>query len=523
MIDELSYPIGIQTFSKIREENFVYIDKTQYIMRLVNKSGYYFLSRPRRFGKSLFLSTLKAYFEGKRDLFRGLAIDRDDVDWTPRPVIDFSLNTIDAKTEQAMYELFSAKLDVFERDYGCNEEVTELSRRLESVIINAYQKTGRKAVVLIDEYDAPLLSTIEKPELNSSYRETLKSIFSVLKSADPYIQFAFITGVSRFGHTSLFSGANNLQDISMTDEYAAVCGITEGELKLTLMPGITTLAEKLKVSPSDAMALLKENYDGYHFSADSPDIYNPFSVLCALNQKMIRDYWFQSGTPTYLIDMLKKDGFYLPDLDCLETMQSALGMKESYLNNPIALLFETGYLTIKEYDDETMIYTLGLPNKEVSVSLSEALLPIFADMTEMEAGALTTKLRKAVVNGEPERFMQLLKTFFEGNPYSNTEIGKRERYFKNNLYLVCKALGFKPETERETCRGRMDMVLKTRRYIYIFELKTDGSAQSALEQIEDKGYALPFAEDGRHIIKIGAVYSSTDNNIDSWQISQDAD
>lgn len=518
MDHSIKYPIGIQDFAKLREYGFEYVDKTGYIKRLLRKPAYYFLSRPRRFGKSLFLSTLKAYFEGRKELFKGLALDSDDTDWTLYPVVYFSLNTIDPKADHSLYELFDSALSGFESRYGSDGKFTELSIRFENLILNIYKSTGKKVVILIDEYDAPLLSTLDKPELNVSYRETLKSIFSVMKSSDAYIHFAFITGVSRFSHTSLFSGANNLKDISLSDEYSAICGITEKELVSTLNPGIRLFADGEGISEDQMLSVLKENYDGYHFSKQCPDIYNPFSLLSALDGREIKDYWFQSGTPSYLIEVLKKDDFYLPDLDCLETFESELSVKESYLSNPISLLFESGYLTIKAYEPELQAFTLGLPNKEVGVSLSKALMPIYSGLSERELGNLMLRLRKAVVNGNAEEMMYLLKVFLAGNPYSNTELAKREKYFKNNLYLALKSLGFQVETEKETCNARMDLFLITRRYIYIFELKTDHSAELAVDQIEDRNYAFPLAGEYKKIIKIGANYSSALNNIDSWII-----
>lgn len=518
MAEALKYPIGIQFFPEIIENGYLYVDKTAYIRKIISEGKYFFLSRPRRFGKSLLLSTFQAYFEGRRDLFKGLSIDDDSIDWTPHPVIMLSLNTLDPKSEDSLRLLFSNILNRYEKLYGMEEKVDELPQKFENLLIAAHEKTGQKTVVLIDEYDAPILSTLENPDLNESYRQTLKAIFSVLKSCDRHIHFAFVSGVSRFSHTSLFSGANNLRDISFEDDYAAICGITEQEVAADLQPSIHEFAIKSKISDVEAFRLLKENFDGYHFSQDSPDIYNPFSLLNALNSKRITDYWFQSGTPSYLISIMKRDNFFLPDLECIDTMQSGLSVKESYLSNPVALLFETGYLTIKSYDDEKELYSLGFPNKEVAVSFSKALMPVYSGYKDYECDNLLGKMKSAVVDGDAERFMTLLKTFLEGNPYSNTELSRRERYFKNNIYLVFRALGFKPRVEEETCRGRMDLVMQTRRFIYIFELKTDGNVSEAMSQIDSKGYAEPYAFSGKKIIKIAAVYSSEINNIETWQI-----
>lgn len=514
------FPISIQTFSDIINGGYAYVDKTSYIWKLLHYGKQFFLSRPRRFGKSLFLSTLQAYFEGRRELFKGLDIDREDVDWTPRPVFKFSLNALDSESDQSFNEYFSDCLVLYEMEYGRNPEVTSLSQRLVYLLKTAYEKTGQKPVLLFDEYDAPLLSTLGDEKLNESYRRTLKSILSVLKMSDELISFAFITGVSRFSHTSLFSGANHLEDISFNDEFAAICGITEDELTECFHRSIHDFAKKKTSTDEEGLKSLKENFDGYHFTPDCPDIYNPLSLFKALKYKRIEDFWFQTGTPSYLIEILKRDDFFLPKLDCIESSQNNLSVKESYLNNPIALLFETGYLTIKEYDEEKNIYTLGFPNKEVAVSFSSALMPLYSGLKEYECNDMLDRMRSAVVDGDAERFMEMLRVFLEGNPYGNTEISRRENYFKNNIYLVFKALGFYPRSEEQTCRARMDVMLSTRRFVYVFELKTDGKVPVAMNQIEEKGYALPYAFSGKTIIKIAANYSTKLNNIDSWIIEK---
>ncbi len=366
MAQKLKYPIGLQTFSKIRKGGYFYIDKTSYIKKLAEDPLYYFLSRPRRFGKSLLLSTMQSYFEGDRELFKGLAIDTEDTDWTPHPVLMLSFGSFNPKSEDSIDDMFSSIFSRYESIYGCIPGIKDLPQRFENLIINAHKKTGQMVVVLVDEYDDPLLSTLDSPKLNAYYRQLLKGVFSVLKSADSHIHFAFITGISRFSQTSLFSGANHLTDISLEEEYAGICGLDEIELKEYLSEPIKEFAKKENVKEEDAFEILKENYDGYHFCQDSPDIYNPFSLLSALKYKRISDFWFRSGTPSYLMNLMKRDDFMLPDLECIETMESGLSVKESYLNNPVALLFEAEYLTIKDYDDEKKLYTLGLPNIEVA-------------------------------------------------------------------------------------------------------------------------------------------------------------
>lgn len=406
----------------------------------------------------------------------------------------------------------------YEKKYGKEEGIKTLSIRFENILRNAYESTGRKVAILIDEYDAPLLGTMEKENLNTSYRETLKSVFSVLKPCDQYIHFAFVMGVSRFSHTNLFSGANHLEDISLLDDYASICGISEEELKKDLLHGVREFATSRAVTEEEMQARLKENYDGYHFSPLSPDIYNPFSLLLALKNRKISNYWFESGTPDYLLKVMRREDFYLPELDCLETVDSGLSARESYMCNPVALLYETGYVTIKDYDEDAGIYTLGLPNTEVATSFAEALLPIYSNWSSDYCRSSFAKMRKAVVGGDAEGFMRHLQTFLEGNPYGNTELGKRETYFKNNIFIVLKGLGFMPRAEEQTCSGRMDVMLRTRRFVYIFELKTDGSTTRAKAQVEDRRYAGPYADEERQIIKIAANYCSKRNNIEDWTI-----
>lgn len=514
------YPIGIQDFRKLREMGYKYVDKTQYVRLMVEYPRYYFLSRPRRFGKSLFLTTLEAYFEGRRELFNGLSIDTDDMDWTPRPVIKISLNTLDPKSEQSLAENLNFIFSKYEQEYGIDQPPTSLPDRFLNILQTSSAKSGRRVAVLVDEYDAPILATLDNDPLNEGYRKTLKSIFSVLKDADEYIFMAFVTGVSRFSHTSLFSGANNLTDISLDNQYAAICGITEEELKNNFESGIHEFALSLGVSDSEMLSRLKDNYDGYHFSETSPDIYNPFSLLNSLAVKKMVDYWFQSGTPQLLLTVLKREDFYLPQLDCIEMVASDLSARESYLLNPVSLLFETGYLTIKSYDDEMISYLLGLPNQEVAVSFSNALLPIYSGFSQLDCNNSIVSMRRAVIHGDPDKFLTHLRTFLQGNPYSNTELKKRETYFKNNIFLVLKTLGFRPRAEEQTCNSRMDLILRTRRFIYIFELKTDGNTAVASAQINERGYALPYLDEGRKIFKIAANYSSKDNNLDSWVIEE---
>lgn len=514
--DAMKYPVGIESFEKIRDGGFVYVDKTRYVEMLTQSPGYYFLSRPRRFGKSLFISTMEAYFQGRRDLFEGLAIDKDDIDWTPRPVFKFVFSKLEPTSEDDLRALIHTAVSEWEDVYGRNDNELKLAQRFEGVLKRACIQTGRKVAVLVDEYDAPLLATLEDADLNDRCREIMKWVFVILKASDSYIHTVFITGVSRFSHTSLFSGGNNIPDWTLRDETAAICGITEEELHKCFKPGIEALADENGLSYDRAVESMKQNYDGYHFSRRCPDIYNPSSILQCLEEKRIGEFWFDTGTPSFLMKSLRKDDFELPRLDCIETQTSTLSSKESFLSNPVSLLYESGYLTIKAYDADIQTFMLGIPNIEVGKGLAGALLPLYSSYRASQVDSWVIKMQRAVSAGDADGFMVHVQDFMEGNPYGITELDKRETYFQNNMYLIFKILGFKPDEERQTCSARSDLVLETKRYIYIFELKVDKTPEEALRQIEEKRYARPYIHDGRTIIMIGANYSTSINNIDRW-------
>lgn len=520
MAAENKYPIGVQSFQEIRQENYTYVDKTMYIHQLVESGKSYFLSRPRRFGKSLLISTVECLFRGKKDLFAGLAIYEMNWDWDEYPVLNFDLSGKEYTSPVQLDDILHEHLRRWEAEYGYSLEDKSPDERFRTLIRTIFEKTGKRVVILVDEYDQPLLHSITDTELNATFKKKLQAFYAVLKTMDPFIRFAMLTGISRFSKVSVFSGANHLKDISLDKRYSSICGITEEELHEYFLPGIKEFAEENDLTETETFNLLKENYDGYHFSKKSPDVYNPFSVLNALDSKETSDYWFESGTPSHILDIMRRDNFYLPSLDCIDLVESDLGAKESYLNNPISLLYESGYLTIKSYDDEKKLYRLAMPNEEVSISFSRALIPVYSGYGNTECMESLNKMRSAIIDGDADRFMDLLKTFLHGNPYSNTEIAKRETYFKNNIFLVFKALGFLPRSEEETCNSRMDIMLRTRRFIYIFELKTNHTSEEALQQIFDKGCALPYAEEGKKIILIAANYSTAINNIDSFIIKQ---
>lgn len=510
------FPVGIETFSKIIENGLVYVDKTEFIHNLVSRKGYYFLSRPRRFGKSLLLSTIGAFFEGRRDLFEGLAITRHDHSWEKHPV--FHLNFVNANltSEEGLLSILEHQIRGWENIYG-GDEGLELPQRFYGVIQRAVEQTGHKAVILIDEYDKALVGTIGNDDLHNKFRGILKPIYATLKAADQYIRFALITGVSRFSRLSIFSDINNLRDISLNEEYGAICGITEEEMLRDCREGIEELAEKMESGYDDAVNALKRNYDGYHFSENCPDIYNPFSLMNALEDHSIKAYWFATGIPTFLIEALRDSDIYLPDLLHSEADTTELADIDSYRDNPISLLFQTGYLTLKGYDKDMDTYRLGLPNREVSEGFFKDLLPIYMNNGRSKSLQNVRAFCRDVMAGDAEGFLTRLQSFLADIPYDLSK-NKPEVYFENNIYIIFKLMGFIVETEYRTSAGRIDLLVKTKGFTYVIELKLNGTAEDALSQIEEKQYAFPFAKDSRQLFKIGISFSKETRNIDRWII-----
>ena len=511
-------PIGVQDFAKLRTEGYKYIDKTGIIYRLAKSGCYYFLSRPRRFGKSLFLSTLEAYFLGRKDLFSGLEIENQEKDWIEFPVLRLDLNTQDYRTPEALSNKIDRELSLWEKEYGSDPKEIGFGMRFEGVIRRAYEKTGRNVVILVDEYDKPVLQAIGDDTLQDEYRSTLKSFYGALKSSDRYIQFAFLTGVTKFGKVSVFSDLNHLNDISMDPRYYDICGLTEKEIRGNLSEEVEALARNLGVQPEEAYAMLKENYDGYHFSEDdTPGMYNPFSILNALDKRKLGSYWFETGTPTYLVELLKKHNYNLSDLEKEEPTADELNSVDSASTNPIPVIYQSGYLTIKGYDKEFSLYKLGYPNKEVEEGFVKFLIPYYTNVEKTRSGFEISQFVLCLRNKDIEGFMARLQAFLSNCPYELQP--DQERHFQSVMYILTTLCGFYAEVEEHTSKGRMDMTVRTDRYIYIFEFKFNASADIALKQIEDMGYADKFKEDSREVIRIGANYSSEVRNIDSWKVS----
>ena len=508
------YPVGIQDFASLRNDGYYYLDKTELVYRLVTTGKYYFLSRPRRFGKSLLISTLEAYFEGRKDLFEGLALSTLEKDWKKYPVFHLDLNTRKYEDEDSLTTLLEEAVSRWEQEYGRDELEIGLERRFSGVIRRAHEKTGMRAVILVDEYDKPMLQSIGKDTLQEAYRGTLKAFYGALKSEDRHIRFAMLTGVTKFGKVSVFSDLNNLMDISMDARYTDICGMSEKELLGEFDEDIRALAGANGQSYEEACSRLKENYDGYHFCPDSPGIYNPFSLLNTFAKNRYGSYWFETGTPTYLVELLKTHKYNLYKMANEKVTSKILDSIDASSTNPIPVIYQSGYLTIKGYIPEPQIYELGFPNKEVEQGFMDFLLPYYTPVQDTESGFAIWSFVEDVKTGNIDGFMERLRSFLSGCPY---EIAKDiELHYQNVLFIVFRLAGLYTQVEYHTSQGRVDLVLQTSDYVYVMEFKLDGSAEDAIRQIEDKQYALPFAKDSRKVYKIGVNFSTTTRNIDNW-------
>ena len=508
------YPIGIQNFEKIRTDGYFYVDKTALIYQMVKTGSYYFLSRPRRFGKSLLISTLDAYFSGKKELFEGLAMEKLEKEWIKHPIIHLDLNAKKFDTEDDLIRLVDRQLLVYESLYGsCSKDET-IDDRFVTLIRLAAEKTGQRVVILVDEYDKPMLQTIGKDALQEEYRNTLKAFYGVMKSMDGYIKFAMLTGVTKFGKVSVFSDLNNLDDISMWNQYIDICGISEQELHDNLEKELHEFADNKNTTYDEICKELRECYDGYHFTHNSIGIYNPFSLLNAFKRKEFGNYWFETGTPTYLVELLKKHRYNLQRITHEETSAEVLNSIDSTSDNPIPVIYQSGYLTIKGYDPEFGIYRLGFPNREVEEGFVKFLLPFYANTNAVESPFEIQKFVREVRSGDYESFFRRLQSFFADTPYEL--VRDLELHYQNVLFIVFKLVGFYTKAEYHTSEGRIDLVLQTDKFIYIMEFKLDGSAEEALQQINEKNYAQPFEQDERKLFKIGVNFSAKTRNIEKW-------
>lgn len=514
----MKYPIGIQNFGEVRRDGYAYVDKTALMYKMVSEGKYYFLSRPRRFGKSLLLSTLEAFFQGERELFQGLAVERLETEWVKHPILHLDLNVKKYEGGDDLYKILNRHLEKWEDAYDSPYGERDLEERFLQVVECAYRKTGKRVVILVDEYDKPMLQAIGNEALQAEYRATLKAFYGVLKSCDRYIRFAFLTGVTKFGKVSVFSDLNNLKDITMLPQYSTICGITEQELHANFDDSVKEVAAFNELTQEECYERLRLDFDGYHFSKYAKEgLYNPFSVLNTLSSQVFNDYWFETGTPSFLVYQLKKTCYPLENMTTEEVSTDTLNSIDIMDQNPLPLLYQSGYLTLKSYDEEFDSYTLGFPNREVEQGFIKYLLPFYTPKTDQKSTFAVSQFIKDVRNGDAEGFMHRLQDFFANGDYQ--VVGNTEKYFQNTLYVFFRLLGFYVNVERHTTGGRMDVLIQTPDYIYILELKVNQTAAVALQQIEEKGYALPFASDPRQLFKIGINFQTDSKQIDDWKIA----
>ena len=515
------YPIGIQTFERIRKEDKLYIDKTEYIYRMAHTSGtYFFLGRPRRFGKSLLVTTMQSYFEGKKELFKGLAIENLEKEWTEYPVLHFDMSGGKHMDKEQLEEYLDYRLQEEEKKWGITKPVKGANNRLIDLINTAYEKSGKQVVVLIDEYDAPMLDVVHEKEQLDMLRNMMRNFYSPLKYSEAKLRFVFLTGITKFSQVSIFSELNNIINISMSDEYAGICGITKEELLTQMSEDIDELAKSQELTREETIAELKENYDGYHFSAKSPDVYNPFSLLNCFSTREFGSYWFSSGTPTYLIKMMRKFKVMPTNISRMYAKSSAFDAPTENMTAITPLLYQSGYLTIKGYDKFSKLYTLDLPNKEIKVGLFDSLLPnylegMFAQNGDVAIAQMSVLIRQDNMDGA----LQLLQTFLGTVPYCN--VTNYEGHYQQMLYIIFSLLtGYVVDVEVHTPKGRLDIVMLTHTRLYIIELKLNKKAQAALQQINLKNYAQRFALCGKPVSKVGINFDSTTGNIEDWVIEE---
>ena len=516
------YPIGIQNFEKIRKDGYFYIDKTALIYQMVKTGSYYFLSRPRRFGKSLLISTLEAYFQGRKELFAGLSIEKLEKDWIKYPILHLDLNIEKYDAPESLDNILEKSLVVWEKLYGAEPSERSFSLRFAGIIERACEQTGQRVVILVDEYDKPMLQAIGDEELQKQFRNTLKPFYGALKTMDGCIKFALLTGVTKFGKVSVFSDLNNLDDISMRNQYIEICGVSEQEIHSNLENEIHEFAAARGVTYDKLCAELRENYDGYHFTHNSIGIYNPFSLLNAFKYKEFNSYWFETGTPTYLVKLLKKHHYDLEQMAHEETDAQVLNSIDSESTNPIPVIYQSGYLTIKGYDERFGMYRLGFPNREVEEGFIRFLLPFYTNINKVEAPFAIQKFVREVESGDYDSFFRRLQSFFADAPYEvivgQDPVRNVELFFQNVLFIVFRLAGFYTQVEYHTSRGRIDLVLKTDKFIYVMEFKQGATAEEALAQINEKGYADAFASDSRTLYKIGVSFSDEQLNIERWLV-----
>lgn len=515
------FPVGRQDFAEIRTEgNFLYVDKTEYVYRMTHSDAkFIFLSRPRRFGKSLLVSTLKYYFQGRRKLFQGLAIDSLEKEWVEYPVLHFDMSIAKHMEREQLEAALGNQLSWHEREYGIVPQDKDANLRLKNLIETLYRLTGRQVVILIDEYDAPLLDVVHEDTALPVLRNVMRNFYSPLKACDQYLKFVFMTGITKFSQLSIFSELNNIRNISMDASYAAVCGITEEEMLTQMSADIDMVAGEMALSREQLLEKLKSYYDGYHFTWPSPDIYNPFSLVCAFADRKIGSYWFGSGTPTYLIEMLRKFHVAPSQIGGGTAMAADFDAPTERMTGITPLLYQSGYITIKEYDQDADIFTLNIPNKEVRIGLMRSLLPYYVSAgRSIEASTTIARIYLALRDEDLDGAFRLLQTFLGTVPYTdNTDY---EGHYQQMLYIIFSLLGYYVDVEVRTPKGRVDMVLRTATTLYVVEVKLDKSAETAMQQIDLKQYPERFALCGLPVVKVAVNFDREAHNISDWIISK---
>lgn len=543
----IKYPIGMQTFRDIVEGDYLYIDKTGFVHDLAENYKYVFLSRPRRFGKSLLSSTIHSYFAGEAELFKGLKAGELKKEWTKHPVFHFDMSTAKHLNEEQLLRTISYKLEEYEITFGKDDHLSEddIHARFERLIKVAVEQTGEKAVIIIDEYDAPLLDVMNDQERLIPMRQIMRNFYSPVKSLDPYLRFVFITGINKFAQLSIFSELNNLQNISMMPKYSAICGISQSEIETQMQEPVKRMAESLGISYEETLEELKHNYDGYHFCGRSEDIYNPFSLIKSLDAQDFGSYWFDTGTPTYLLERLKNSEIGETTLDSMPMIpESDFDVSPEISDNVLPVLYQTGYLTIKDYDRALHLYTLGYPNKEVKIGFTQGLLAQYKNKSTTGSG-FVAKFFVAMYKHDIDAALTLMQSYLAGIPYDLDN--KSEKHFQTIIYLIFSLLGYYTQAEVKSAVGRADAVCRTKDRVYVFEFKVDGSAEEALRQIDEKGYLIPYrfegterceatsvaepveatrrdtsagSASGKRLVKVGVNISTQTRTIESWKIAE---
>ncbi|MDY5257586.1 MAG: AAA family ATPase [Prevotella sp.] len=522
------YPVGIQTFERIIKDGFIYVDKTDLVWELAHYATYIFMSRPRRFGKSLLTSTLESYFRGDKDLFRGLKIMQLEKEWTKYPVLHLDLSVAKGQDNaEGLRETLMWMMKPLTEVYGRENDETTPGKLLTGLIHRATEKTGKQVAVIIDEYDAPLLDVLHSQATLDAMRKVMQEFYVPLKANEAYIKFCFITGITKFSQLSIFSTINNLANVSLEEKFSTICGFTEKELCTTLWPDVGLLADGYKITPEEMHDKLKQRYDGYHFAADAPEVYNPFSLLNCFLHRRLKNYWFASGTPTFLIKQMQHFHTDITSLDSLDVPESAFDQPTENMKDALPLLYQSGYLTIKDYDPDTEAYELSIPNQEVRVGYVYGLLPTYTGLNsgDVQIG-FAAKFWKALKQGDINLAMQHMQSYLAGIPYVEgfkqklADAATKEGFYEYTFYLIFSMLNVYARTQVKVAGGRVDMVIFMPDTIYVMELKVGDTACHALEQITDRGYAKPYLTDGRRVVKVGISFNADKHTVDEWEVEE---